>query len=195
MPIQFLINCKLCKKKVYGYLRKDRVREFCSVSCKASFCGKGRKPTAEARRNMSIARIGVVPWNKGKKGFFKHTKKWKKEASKRMKGNKYCFGKPSWKKGKPFLQMRGKNNPSWKGGITSKDQTERCRVEFKLWREAVFKKNKKICKICGSRKMLIAHHIKFFKDYPKLRYEVKNGMIVCRRCHPPLHKKKKQNGI
>ena len=93
-----------------------------------------------------------------------------------------------WNKGKPYWKIRGSRNPNWKGGITSLDQTERSRIEFVQWRKKVFSKNKPICVVCGSKMYLIAHHKKSFKEFSLLRYEVENGIIVCRRCQPGIHR-------
>jgi len=92
--------------------------------------------------------------------------------------------------GKPQLMRRGKKASNWQGGITSWDQTERTRVEFKVWHREVFKLNKNQCICCGEKKLslLVAHHKKHFKDFPLLKYAVKNGVIVCRSCHPSVHR-------
>lgn len=89
---------------------------------------------------------------------------------------------------KPRPHMRGERSPNWRGGKTSSDQTERSRVEFRAWRVKVFELNKHKCNICGELKYLVAHHKKSFKDYPELRYRISNGIILCRKCHPSVHK-------
>lgn len=64
---------------------------------------------------------GGTPWNKGKKVpqysgekhwlFGKHqSEEVKRKISESLKG------KPSFRKGKPYPQMRGDKNPGWKGG-------------------------------------------------------------------------------
>lgn len=55
------------------------------------------------------------------------------------------------------------------------------------WSKEVFAANKNKCTTCGSVKQLVAHHIKNIWDYPKLRYAVSNGLILCRSCHARLH--------
>jgi hypothetical protein len=55
------------------------------------------------------------------------------------------------------------------------------------WRNSVMSRDKYTCKRCGykgSRKKDIqAHHIKTFANYPTLRYEVNNGITLCKKCH------------
>lgn len=36
---------------------------------------------------------------------------------------------------------------------------------------------------------MIAHHIKPFRDFTELRYEIKNGITVCKECHKIMHKR------
>ncbi len=59
---------------------------------------------------------------------------------------------------------------------------------IKRWSKAVFAANKKVCTTCGSRKQLVAHHVKNIIDFPSLRYKVSNGIILCRSCHARIHR-------
>lgn len=134
--------------------------------------------------------LGGIPWNKGLKGVYHIWPNGRKPFSKetRRKIGLAGVGRVPALKGKPNLKLRGSKNPNWKGGVTSKDQTLRSRIEFKIWQREVFKINKKKCRVCDRKKNLIAHHKKDFKNYPKLRYDPKNGEIVCRACHLKIHK-------
>ena len=61
---------------------------------------------------------------------------------------------------------------------------------YRLWRTAVFKRDNFTCQCCGSKKDLQAHHIISWKDTydePELRYEVSNGITLCRKCHLKAH--------
>jgi len=51
------------------------------------------------------------------------------------------------------------------------------------WRNEVLKRGNYKCFHCGSYNNLQAHHIKSFKFYPKLRFDVNNGIILCKSCH------------
>jgi hypothetical protein len=46
----------------------------------------------------------------------------------------------------------------------------------------------KKCVQCGAIEDLHAHHIKPFKDYEELRYDVNNGVTYCADCHREWHK-------
>jgi hypothetical protein len=137
----------------------------------------------------------------------------RKKMSLIMKGNKNAIGKKSdehkrkiseahkrigspWligKKRKPFseehirklsISKKGKNNPLWLGGISVINEGERKSWKYRNWRKKVIKKFGKFCSICG--KIAIptnVDHIKSFRFYPKLRYRVSNGRILCFPCH------------
>jgi len=36
---------------------------------------------------------------------------------------------------------------------------------------------------CGSTKTLEIHHIRKWSDFPALRFDVSNGITLCRKCH------------
>jgi len=63
----------------------------------------------------------------------------------------------------------------------------RTSYQYKHWRKSVFKRDDYTCQHCGSTSDLQAHHIKEWRDYPDLRYEVSNGVTVCVNCHSKIH--------
>ena len=60
---------------------------------------------------------------------------------------------------------------------------------YMRWRSKVFERNNWVCQTCdkrsqvGERIYLEPHHIKGWTKYPKLRYEVENGITLCLECH------------
>lgn len=147
--------------------------------------------TGIARKNMSLARIGKklsketiqkmmgrVSGMKGKK----HT-----EESRELNRKKH-LGKTAWNKGKEFPQVSGERNKNWKGGISKINKTERQlamqTLEYKHWRNYVFKRDNYTCVSCHKRGIKIeADHIKPWRDYPELRYDINNGRTLCKTCH------------
>lgn len=63
--------------------------------------------------------------------------------------------------------------------------------EYQEWRRGVFQRDEYTCQKCGQiGGNLNAHHIKKFKDFPKQRYDIDNGLTLCIDCHKEEHKNK-----
>jgi hypothetical protein len=79
----------------------------------------------------------------------------------------------------------GEKNPMWKGGITPMRTKIYHSLEYKLWRKAVFDRDKYTCVWCGDNRggNLEADHIKPFAYYPELRFAIDNGRTLCHECH------------
>ena len=123
---------------------------------------RGFKHSEETRKKMRSARLG-----KKFNGCWKISEKRRKQMSKNNK--------------KRILE--GKHN-LWRGGISSINERIRKSLEYKLWREAVFKRDNYICIWCGQRGgKLNADHIKSFALFPELRFALDNGRTLCIDCH------------
>lgn len=95
-----------------------------------------------------------------------------------------------------FIPKSGKDHWNWKGGVSSKSRLIRGSQEYIKWRNDVYARDHFTCQHCHvkcSSKMIVAHHIKTFKDYPELRFVVDNGIVLCRSCHKKVHKEIGQN--
>ena len=51
------------------------------------------------------------------------------------------------------------------------------------FRHAVFDRDGRICRMCGSDENLEINHILPWKDHPELRFDPVNGEVLCRDCH------------
>lgn len=88
----------------------------------------------------------------------------------------------------------GADNPSWKGG-TTKERIKIWHSEiYSKWRQAVFLRDNFTCRICGKNNVFLnAHHIKEYAIYPELRFNLNNGLTLCKECHKLIHKGRQLN--
>lgn len=149
--------------------------------------------------------FGKTAWNKGKK-MLPRSEEYKKKMSLISRGRTFSdktkakmrlakLGKAftiehRLKLGKAHVGiMVGEKNPQWKGGVTPLNMLIRNSLDYRIWREAVFKRDNWACVWCGARngegKTIVLHadHIKRFADYPHLRFELSNGRTLCAPCH------------
>ena len=80
-------------------------------------------------------------------------------------------------------ELTGENARSWKGGTSRAYKTGYYSIEYRRWRESVFKRDNYTCQECGGSEYVTAHHIKSFAHYSRLRYELTNGVTLCESCH------------
>ena len=133
---------------------------------------KGKKFSEEHKRKISEIkkRQWALGIRMGRKKGYKHSEEAKRKMSRthKMRGT-----------------GKGQRSHFWKGGITPINLQIRMSVEYKLWREAVFKRDNYQC-IWGGKEhgnKLNADHIKSFADYPELRLAIDNGRTLCIDCH------------
>ena len=171
------MKCHTCKKEFYipkWKFRSYRDRPankhfFCSRDCFREFW-----------------KVDILPnrINKDNKGITKKCEFCGKVFHRRKRGDRIdrfcdrkCWGK--WKS----ENIVGENNPTWKG-----NEKEYRNHLHRKWQRLVKKRDNFQCKICGDNEsILVAHHIKSYKHYPEMRYEVDNGITFCRKCHIQLH--------
>lgn len=141
---------------------------------------KGKKHTEESRKKIGRPGMKFALGTHHKK-----SEETKRRISEAKKGKK-----------RPDLSLRNRQNPlkkeqnpNWKGGITSINEQVRKSKEYKLWRDAVFKRDAYRCVWCklkciiGVKIVLHADHIKPFCLYPELRFAIDNGRTLCKDCH------------
>lgn len=96
--------------------------------------------------------------------------------------NKYCSKDCKWSS---MGRIIGKDHPRYKDGTYSHgNRNYKYGSAHIKWRKAVLERDKYTCVLCGDKyKELHVDHIKPFKDYPALRYDVDNGRVLCKYCH------------
>lgn len=165
-------SCEICGKEFHVKpSREKRVKaRFCSMKCFGSkvkkvcvYCGEGY----EVQRHKATT-------------------------------SKYCSqkclskAKESWEgywKGKkrpnlvlPQHWKKGEEHPYWRGGVSRLDKETRHSYEYASWRKVILNRDRK-CVWCGSAENLQVDHIKPFRLFPHLRFDVSNGRVLCRDCH------------
>lgn len=98
--------------------------------------------------------------------------------------------------GKTRSAMSGKNNPMWNGGTSRTYKEGYYSTEYIRWRLKVFERDGYRCQVCDQvGGYLTAHHIKSFAHFPKLRFEITNGITLCEDCHSLTDNYKGRNKI
>lgn len=124
----------------------------------------------------------------GRKGGVKKGTKFSDVARKNMKeaqllAYKLRTRKAPWE-GKKRPDIARENNYNWKGNPKSENHRIRESTEYKLVREACFKRDNYTCIWCGQRGgKLNADHIKPFALFPELRFALDNLRTLCLACH------------
>jgi len=153
----------------------EDVKKKISESVKKAWERGELKGYPKGRPNPKIREVRLKEVAEGKHNIFgeknpMYGKKHSDETLKKMRSS----NKP----------RKGKLNNFWKGGITPINAKIRESKEYKKWRNEVFKRDEYICKMCYNKKRYVeAHHIKKFSEYPELRFDVDNGITLCRKCH------------
>jgi len=167
------------------------------LKLKLSLAKKGKKFTEEHKRNLSLAHKGKVPsnletlrnYNLGKK----FTEEHRANLSKALKGRKLTYKSEETRQKalSNLITLSGEDNPRWiKDRSQLKLQKERGGHRHKCWSKEVKKRDNYTCHFnedCEGR--LESHHIKSWKYYPELRYELDNGITLCHKHHVLVEKK------
>jgi 5-methylcytosine-specific restriction endonuclease McrA len=167
-------KCLRCGEEITDYVSQTE-RKYCSRECKweaertavdhpCDFCGK--------MVSVEPARL-----------------KWSKV---RGRGKIFCNKECQWK------GNSGEGSPLWiedRTKLSDRRHTERNSLNYIQWRTSVFERDKYTCQKCGKvGGYLHVHHVKEWEYYPELRYEVSNGMTLCRRpCHKEIHDARRTN--
>ena len=132
---------------------------------KISAAQRGRKLTSEHRKKLSEA--------------WKHTKYRDRHRKPHSEETKIKIAQTHIRS----RRFVGKNNPNWKDGSSRCYKTGYYSSKYVAWRKSVFERDGYKCTECGNTGYLTAHHIKSFAYFPKLRFELSNGLTLCEVCH------------
>jgi len=170
---KIIVLCKNCKKEIQ--ISKSRLNKIvtCSSECRREY------------RNLDPLKYGF--FKKGHTGYI--TKVWLGKKFTESHRNNISAGN----KGKPksadhVKKLSRENHWNWKGGKTEANHLIRKSKEYNIWRKGVYKRDYWTCRMCNiKQKSPVAHHIKGFNEYPELRFDIDNGLTLCRSCHKKVH--------
>ena len=88
--------------------------------------------------------------------------------------------------------MRGQGNPRWRGGVALDERTRQpWQAKLGQWRRRVFHRDTYTCQRCGlspkTKNQLRSHHVAPWATNPDRRFDVANGITLCRACHDWVH--------
>lgn len=186
-------NCRVCGKEFEEY--KYRKKKYCSHDCYSKdiknilgkkearaciYCGKTFliQPSRN-KRFCSTSCAGIVAWE---------NEEYSKNMSEKHKGER-----PE-RKG---VSINVNHDKQFKKGMTpwnkgngdlSENERDRNDIRYKEWREGIFKRDDYTCKKCKIKGYILhPHHIKNFAQYKKDRFDVNNGITLCKDCHYLFH--------
>ncbi len=83
--------------------------------------------------------------------------------------------------------LKGILNPNYNVNLTNEERENRRNNEVKEWALNVKRKGYFKCDICSSKKKLHSHHLNGYVCDKENRYNVENGVCLCRKCHLEFH--------
>ena len=173
------VVCSVCGKEIFRQqAQAAKWAEFiCSGECRSKWM-QGKYKGENSPKFCKVERI--CEWC-GKQYLV-----FKAEGDKTRFCSKQC--RNDWQSS----MMSGENHYNWRGGVTEARHLDMTSREYKVWRDRVFQRDHYTCQMCGDNTggNLNAHHIKAYKDFPDSRYDVDNGITLCKTCHIKVHKQR-----
>jgi HNH endonuclease/NUMOD3 motif len=149
---------------------------------------KGKKMSAELCKKLSEIHLkNPQRYWLGRKRSFPNRKKPKPfTAEHRANLSKALMGKNTWSRGRT-VAYAGEKHHAWVDGRSrSREQersTEMKHGKYREWRRRVFERDGFRCRVCHAKGTMNSHHIKTYRKFPELRYELDNGITLCPPCH------------
>lgn len=172
---------------------KERIKNMSPLAKKKWLENTIKGNQSESKRNKSketMLRLRQDP------EWIKKSKEEQKKIDKSGKNNPF-YGKKhtiesrlkvsKTKKESPTTR-RGINNPAYIDGKGNERHGDRITfmqdLKYKLFKEAVLKRDNYTCQICGIYGVKFhIDHIKSYRDYINLRTDINNGRTLCIPCH------------
>lgn len=178
-------RCKQCSFKSIEYKEKMRRLAIKNGNKPPQYDATGKHWKNSPEANIAKSILVKSEYASGKrKSFFKKGERQSPESIEKRR-LKVLGQKRSLETRRRISEShKGAKSHFWQGGRTEKTRLFRERMDYKLWREAVFKRDDYTCQMCHTRGgKLTAHHIKSFAKFPELRIVLENGQTLCHLCH------------
>lgn|SRR3990167_8385483 len=155
--------CRYCKK---SFKENNTQRKYCTQSC---YWKAKAGSTRQFKRKKELICLEC------KMHFMRYFSDLQRNNSGKYCSRK-CLGKANGRR------LSGKGHWNWKGGISPRVLNT---IPYKEWRKKVFERDNYVCIMCGYNggRIIQADHIKSWKNFPELRFDVKNGRTLCIECH------------
>ena len=157
----------------------------CSSSAVINWLKKYEIPT----RTISESNHNYFKYKGGKKIQSEKVKKdWENDKYRNLQSKikKELFKNNPELKIQHSAKMQGIDISEWNGFAELETRRIRKSLDYKNWRNEVFKRDDYTCQCCGKRGgVLHAHHLESFSDNPDLRFDISNGITLCENCHSP----------
>jgi len=162
--------------------------EKCRIAALNQHASMTFEQKQEFCQKIKDGRANAVANGKHPGHFVKHSEEAKEKMRNSHKGLQVGKNNPFYghkhtfenRKAKSII-MSGITEEEWKGFTKRRRFKERRNIN---WREFIFNRDNYTCQICGKRGCnLNSHHIKSWKNYPKLRFDTTNGISLCVECH------------
>ena len=180
----YLINCIQCGKE---HQNRRKTGKFCSQECShLSQKGKCRPHTKEhedkrlqAVRKSNENRI----YKRGYKRAIEHIQPMIDVYNKLREENPEKYREIDIKNLPKNNSLE--HNGNWRGGKTKENKNWRIQNSGRLrrWRKKVLERDKYVCRECGSKESLEAHHIIPLSESKITSSLLMNGVTLCKRCH------------
>lgn len=187
----------------------NRNEQVNRIPCKGTGCTKGFRHSKETKEKISKANFGKIfsVEHRAKLSLAKKGKKiprvWSEESREKLRkfhlgrkhtkealekmsqGHKGLFTKekhPNWIKDRTMLSV--KDDRGYYGTDTASREWSRNVKKRDMWKCQMANND------CNGR--MESHHILNWKDYPELRYELRNGITLCHYHHPKSRKEEEK---
>lgn len=81
----------------------------------------------------------------------------------------------------------GENNPNYNPDLPLEERKGKRGYAVTRWSLAVKRRDNFTCQVCGSTEKPVAHHLNSYKNDKDARYDIENGITLCRDCHTDFH--------